>query len=297
MSERLEKLKFLIEKLPNVNESMNFLITELEETQKAFDELDGLYVDLQEQNERYRNLLESLSKTRNIPAKIMKEQPDKKIINANDLLQYILRKINDELGGSEMNLQPLFETQAKLDKRIVEKKGLQGQDLLDKKILALQVELGELANEWRGFKFWSENQKPNTEVIEGCKVCYGQSYEAEEHCDECGGGGAIKKHPLLEEYVDCLHFILSIGNELGESDVDNWFVDEDTELYKSKNIVEQFIYINGEITEIYQYDFSYKALVYRMLCLGEMLGFNWSEIEQSYYEKNKINHERQNNGY
>ena len=41
-----------------------------------------------------------------------------------------------------MNLQPLFETQAKLDKRIVEKKGLQGQDLLDKKILALQVELG-----------------------------------------------------------------------------------------------------------------------------------------------------------
>ena len=103
MSERLEKLKFLIEKLPNVNESMNFLITELEETQKAFDELDGLYVDLQEQNKRYRNLLESLSKTRNIPAKIMKEQPDKKIIDANDLLQYILRKINDELerGTSE----------------------------------------------------------------------------------------------------------------------------------------------------------------------------------------------------
>ena len=97
MSERLEKLKFLIEKLPNVNESMIFLITELEETQKAFDELDGLYVDLQEQNKRYRNLLESLSKTRNIPAKIMKEQPDKKIIDANDILQYILRKINDEL--------------------------------------------------------------------------------------------------------------------------------------------------------------------------------------------------------
>ena len=97
MSERLEKLKFLIEKLPNVNESMIFLITELDDTQKAFDELDGLCVDLQQQNKRYRNLLESLSKTRNIPAKIMKEQPDKKIIDANDLLQYILRKINDEL--------------------------------------------------------------------------------------------------------------------------------------------------------------------------------------------------------
>ena len=52
---------------------------------------------LEQQNKRYRNLLESLSKTRNIPAKIMKEQPDKKIIDANDILQYILRKINDEL--------------------------------------------------------------------------------------------------------------------------------------------------------------------------------------------------------
>src|SRR5699024_4921792 len=97
MTERLEKLKFLIEKLPNVNESMNFLITELEETQKAFDELDGLCVDLQQQNERYRNLLESLSNTHDIASKIMREQPDKKIIDANDLLQYILRKINDEL--------------------------------------------------------------------------------------------------------------------------------------------------------------------------------------------------------
>ena len=97
MSERLEKLKFLIEKLPNVNESMIFLITELDDTQKAFDELDGLCVDLQQQNKRYRNLLESLSNTHDIASKIMREQPDKKIIDANDLLQYILRKINDEL--------------------------------------------------------------------------------------------------------------------------------------------------------------------------------------------------------
>ena len=61
MSERLEKLKFLIEKLPNVNESMIFLITELDDTQKAFDELDGLYVDLQQQNKRYREALEYIA--------------------------------------------------------------------------------------------------------------------------------------------------------------------------------------------------------------------------------------------
>lgn len=39
-----------------------------------------------------------------------------------------------------MNLEKLFATQKKLDERIVKEKGLQGQDLLDKKILALQVE-------------------------------------------------------------------------------------------------------------------------------------------------------------
>lgn len=40
-----------------------------------------------------------------------------------------------------MNLRELFEAQQKLDKRIVSEKGLQGHDLLDKKILALQVDI------------------------------------------------------------------------------------------------------------------------------------------------------------
>ena len=69
-------------------------VKELEQKVRVDSELFDKQV---QQNKRYRNLLESLSKTRNIPAKIMKEQPDKKIIDANDLLQYILRKINDEL--------------------------------------------------------------------------------------------------------------------------------------------------------------------------------------------------------
>src|SRR5699024_5004453 len=69
-------------------------VKELEQKVRVDSELFDKQV---QQNKRYRNLLESLSKTRNIPAKIMKEQPDKKIIDANDILQYILRKINDEL--------------------------------------------------------------------------------------------------------------------------------------------------------------------------------------------------------
>ena len=81
-----------------------------------------------------------------------------------------------------MNLTKMFKIQKEQDERIVKEKDLKGVDLLDKKILSLQVELGELANELpEVFKFWS-NKKNN-----------------------------YKK--ALEEYCDCLHFILSIGLE------------------------------------------------------------------------------------
>ena len=82
----LDDMEWLIEQADRVKE--------LEQKVRVDSELFDKQV---QQNKRYREILESLSKTRNIPAKIMKEQPDKKIIDANDLLQYILRKINDEL--------------------------------------------------------------------------------------------------------------------------------------------------------------------------------------------------------
>ena len=78
-----------------------------------------------------------------------------------------------------MNLQKLFQMQNTLDKRIQAEHHLEGVPLLHKKILSLQVELGELANETRCFKFWSTKKPSSNDVI-------------------------------LEEYVDCLHFILSI---------------------------------------------------------------------------------------
>lgn len=200
-----------------------------------------------------------------------------------------------------MNLQPLFEAQAKLDKRIVEEKGLQGQDLLDKKILALQVELGELCNNWRGFKFWSEDKKPNV-LSYKCSEC---GFTSEENID-CPLADEYYEfymngfNPLLEEYVDCLHFILSIGNDLNINDIETYViknqrntVDAFARVYKS--IVDLIINIDlnrheGKRTE-------YIDMLNNFINLGEMLGFTWEEIEQAYYEKNKVNHERQANGY
>lgn len=51
-----------------------------------------------------------------------------------------------------MNLEKLFEIQKPLRGRIIEKHGLQDEYLIENFVLAFQVELSELANEWRGFK-------------------------------------------------------------------------------------------------------------------------------------------------
>ena len=188
-----------------------------------------------------------------------------------------------------MKFNKLFEIQSGLDYHIVKEKGLKGQDLLDKKILALQVELGELANEWRGFKFWSNDQEPRTKEIDYLKLTH---------------DNVEFKNPLLEEYVDCLHFILSIGLEL-EIRPERVVVDSDyTEHTATETFNKMFsftVYLKESIDyKLYTKDVveNYVSLVNLFIGLGEEhLGFTWEQIEQAYLDKNKTNHERQLNGY
>lgn len=200
-----------------------------------------------------------------------------------------------------MILTKLFEMQDVLDKRIVKEKGLEGQDLLSEKILALQVELAECANEWRGFKFWSRFQNPRTEHKVACHACRGEGYfmisvnnDDEESCGYCEGTGLQEdRNPLLEEYVDCLHFILSIG-----LDIDCMPVVCDV-VIKYSDVNTQFRGLNQDIVS---FDFrrnadNYHDLLKSFKGLGELLGFTWDKIEQAYYDKNEINHERQASGY
>lgn len=186
-----------------------------------------------------------------------------------------------------MNLKKLFETQKILRDRIK----YEGEDRFEKLILALLVELGECANEWQGFKFWKRNSKPRTRV----KKEIGSDLD----------GWTVHKmtNPLLEEYVDGLHFVMEIGIEIADEiqfDVSDYFSDIKSEIngkqQKSKNTVEQFNYI-FYLTTTSGYDFCFEYLFAAYYHLGEMLGFTWEEIEQAYYEKNKINHQRQEDGY
>jgi len=212
-----------------------------------------------------------------------------------------------------MNLEKLFKLQAELDRRIEQEHPRQpGEDRLPKKILALQVELGELCNCWRGFKFWSNNQEPRIVEYRDCPYCGGhgvidcfplgapdETYAYEDQCPECVGG-QVEYNPLLEEYVDCLHFLLSIGLEITEPDMldlNRWHIT------KADNITEQFLWIMADVTELYNSlddgysNLEYEFLLLRFIHLGEMLGFTWEEIEGAYLQKNQENFKRQEEGY
>lgn len=197
-----------------------------------------------------------------------------------------------------MNIDKLFSCQGRLDNRIVVKKGLQGVDLLDKKILALLTELGELANEWQMFKFWKDNPIPNTHEETECHACKGDAVfyvmGEREVCANCAGEGVEKvTNPLLEEYVDCLHFILSIGNDKG------WTAKELELNIKADDISFQFLGLFYQVSHFaeHQLKSNYYIVLRVFLILGEMLGFTTDQIEQAYFDKNKINHARQESGY
>lgn len=156
----------------------------------------------------------------------------------------------------------LFHMQKELDKFINENNQIEKQDLFSQKCLALLVELGELANETRCFKFWSKQSRSEREVV-------------------------------LEEYVDGIHFILSIGLDQNMS-----FTSQPLK-ESSRTEVEQFHEVFSNVITFKQsptYE-NYERLFISYLQLGKLLGFTEADIEKAYDDKNKINFKRQLDGY
>lgn len=163
-----------------------------------------------------------------------------------------------------MNLAKLYEAQAKLDADIVEKKHLQGVNLLPNKILALNVELGELAQEVQGeWKHWKEHTTRDDKRV-------------------------------LNEFVDCLHFALSIGLEAPDVDTDSVEIDVASDLeYSTTEILCDLF---GRLTVYIDQD-DYEDFMCGIIFLGHRVGFTDEQIEAAYFHKNAINHERQVNDY
>ena len=163
-----------------------------------------------------------------------------------------------------MNYDKLFEAQRKLDEHIINEKQLHGQDLFHKKVAALLCEIQEVSNEVRDFKYWSL-KPPNMEKA-------------------------------LEETVDVLHFILSLGNDLNISS--STVEEQPARVYK--DLTEQFIALSytAVCIAIYNDKKMYFLETIKMFKgLVHLLGFTNEQLEQAYYQKNRLNYQRQETNY
>lgn len=168
-----------------------------------------------------------------------------------------------------MNLTKLFETQAELDEHIQKKQGQQTVNLKNM-ILTTIVEISEMSNEWQGFKDWKVNKQP--------------------------------KEGLLEEIADVLSFILVIGNQLQHRGPLIIYPEGDSNRHGlvAPDTTSQILYLISYFIRLWEYEEieeGYRDVLTTFAILTEMLGFTWEQVEEAYYAKSKVNHERQNVGY
>lgn len=164
-------------------------------------------------------------------------------------------------GVHRMNLNTLFTKQKQLDEHIVNEKGLHGQDLLKKKVVALICELYELSNELKFFKFWKEDIKINRDLA-------------------------------LEEYSDVIHFALSIANDLGYTE-HKYIRTEGTDLNDLVLGITNIATIIPQSRETHHIS----TLINNVIQLGYQLGFTEEDVLDAYDDKRKVNFDRQKSGY
>jgi dimeric dUTPase (all-alpha-NTP-PPase superfamily) len=169
----------------------------------------------------------------------------------------------------------MAELQDKLDKHILENHKIEG-DITGLLVIAFKVEFGEFLNEHKFFKFWKVNPVPRTKALlipammEEDKVYY---------------------NPLLEEFVDGVHFLLSIGLKRGYLKFIHGF-----DVVERKSDSLEFLSIeifNNPINSAGKWMEVFSDYIH----LGYLMGISASDIEEAYLKKNQVNHERQNSGY
>ncbi|MBT2681911.1 dUTP diphosphatase [Bacillus sp. ISL-35] len=163
-----------------------------------------------------------------------------------------------------MDTITLFKMQKALDSHIELQHKLENDDLFDRKILALLVEIGELANETRCFKFWSVKPSSEQDIV-------------------------------LEEFVDGVHFILSLGIECGYEDIEDITQNRSTVTDTSS----QFLAVYESVQKFRdsRSKKDYIDLFGSYMRLAELIGLQEAQIEQAYIQKNEVNYDRQRNGY
>ncbi len=130
------------------------------------------------------------------------------------------------------------------------------------RIIALMVELGEVSNEIRFFKYWSK--KP-----------------------------ASEKEVIIDELVDCLHFAFSLGNTLENK---QWVIGMD-DMKRPMPII--YFELIGKLQRLVNEKdvILFRSMLFNLCEIAFHLGYSMEDIEVAYDIKNKVNYDRQNSGY
>lgn len=156
-------------------------------------------------------------------------------------------------------LKELLEMQKALDETLMKEHGLTEYPLGKTKI-ALFTELGEMMNELQTeFKWWKKHAK----------------YDREK---------------ALEEYVDCLHFCLSLFN-YHQLQIGRWV---DYNIEKPYKIGDEHFSLNGALRWC---AFGEESSLQWLFDIGKYFGFTWKEIYTTYKKKNEVNYQRLKDNY
>ncbi|WP_342276631.1 dUTP diphosphatase [Spiroplasma endosymbiont of Nebria brevicollis] len=158
----------------------------------------------------------------------------------------------------------IINLQRALDNKIITTRSVSESSTLTARFLALLVELAEFANEQRCFKYWS--LKPSS-----------------------------AKNVMLEEYIDGLHFIISIANSLNIDFKKYHFIEQDNESELTLLFINLFASVTTFFTSKTNEDF-YQLLNF-YFSIAKRCEFTNNDIITSYLTKNKINHLRQSQNY
>ena len=160
------------------------------------------------------------------------------------------------------DLKDLYIKQEELDLEIARNHHITYESTRHKRTLAFFVELGELANATRSFKFWSNKASESKERV-------------------------------LDEFADGLHFLLSLGIDkkyvLDSIDVSDDEKDLNDTYLATYDLTSKY-YANQSKENYLEMFKSYLRILYK-------LGFDWSEAKAAYYLKLKENHVRQETNY
>ena len=161
-----------------------------------------------------------------------------------------------------IDLSKLYIKQAELDQRIADNHSVTYVSTRERRILALLVEIGEFANATRCFKYWSNKKSEPQDIV-------------------------------LDEYVDGLHFFLSLGIDIKVSK-------------KTYNYTKRADNLTKQVLETYrlaslfyknQDEKSYIKAFQAFINIVPLLKVRWSTIEKAYYKKLGENYSRQDNNY